>query len=307
VDIMPNTSGAVITWYTDEAATSTLEFGTTASYGDTRTNASLYTRHSYELDGLRSGTAYHFRMRATDAAGNSTTTADYTFTTRTPSSGGSGGSSGGSGNSSGGNSSVKNTEHADTAEAGDPVRSDPGNGQATVPSYVFLRDLAVGSEGDDVRVLQQMLVGQGLLRSESVIGYFGPLTQQALAAFQSARGISPASGYFGPLTRATVMGVGPQAAPTQAAPAAPTDVSASSFGRDLEVGSQGEDVRALQRLLNAQGFPVAQSGPGSAGNETDFFGPATQQALAAFQSARGISPASGYFGPLTRSTVSGGN
>ena len=35
-------------------------------------------------------------------------------------------------------------------------------------------------------------------------GYFGAITQSALAKMQAAEGISPASGYFGPITKAKV-------------------------------------------------------------------------------------------------------
>ena len=53
--------------------------------------------------------------------------------------------------------------------------------------------------------LQQMLINKGYLTAVSApTGYFGALTQKALAAFQSANGISPAAGYFGPKTRAFV-------------------------------------------------------------------------------------------------------
>src|SRR3989344_5694496 len=60
------------------------------------------------------------------------------------------------------------------------------------------------------------------------------------------------------------------------------------FTRDLEVGGTGEDVRALQQFLNANGFMVTESGPGSPGNETIMFGGLTRAALAAFQAANGI-------------------
>jgi peptidoglycan hydrolase-like protein with peptidoglycan-binding domain len=85
-----------------------------------------------------------------------------------------------------------------------------------------------------------------------------------------------------------------------------TGTTGTMFTRDLSLGSQGEDVRQLQIYLNAHGFPVAASGAGSLGNETTYFGPATQAALAAFQKSAGISPASGYFGPKTRASLIGG-
>ena len=65
----------------------------------------------------------------------------------------------------------------------------------------------------------------------------------------------------------------------------------------------GADVKALQQWLNANGYRVAESGPGSPGNETSRFGNATRSALIKFQKANGITPAAGYFGPKTRAAV----
>lgn len=79
--------------------------------------------------------------------------------------------------------------------------------------------------------------------------------------------------------------------------------SCSAFSRDLQVGSTGADVMALQKFLNANGAQVAASGAGSPGSETSTFGPATKAAVMKFQSANGISPVSGYVGPLTRAKM----
>ncbi|MBI2888317.1 MAG: peptidoglycan-binding protein [Candidatus Liptonbacteria bacterium] len=78
---------------------------------------------------------------------------------------------------------------------------------------------------------------------------------------------------------------------------------AYNFTRNLTVGNTGADVKALQQWLNGNGYTVAQSGAGSAGNETTYFGPATKKAVAAFQAAKGITPVAGYFGPITRGAV----
>src|SRR3989344_120444 len=78
---------------------------------------------------------------------------------------------------------------------------------------------------------------------------------------------------------------------------------AYNFTKDLTLGSKGADVKALQQWLNASGYPVAASGVGSAGNETEYFGSLTAAALAKYQAAKGISPAVGYFGPKTRASV----
>jgi hypothetical protein len=83
-----------------------------------------------------------------------------------------------------------------------------------------------------------------------------------------------------------------------------TGVSVNAgFVRDLKLGMAGEDVRSLQKFLNAQSFAVSASGAGSKGNETTYFGPATQKALIAFQKSKGINPAVGYFGVITRGYV----
>jgi len=75
------------------------------------------------------------------------------------------------------------------------------------------------------------------------------------------------------------------------------------FKRDLQVGSIGEDVKALQVWLNSKGYTVAASGAGSPGQETSKFGAATRAALAKYQKAEGISPAAGYFGAKTRAYI----
>jgi peptidoglycan hydrolase-like protein with peptidoglycan-binding domain len=73
--------------------------------------------------------------------------------------------------------------------------------------------------------------------------------------------------------------------------------------RDLYRGMSGEDVRTLQGLLNTKGYTVALTGAGSPGNETIYFGPATEAAVIRFQIAHGISPAVGYVGPITRAAL----
>lgn len=82
------------------------------------------------------------------------------------------------------------------------------------------------------------------------------------------------------------------------------------FMRNLFLGSEGIDVKALQHYLNIHGFPITTTPTyaGSLGYETEYFGTATERALALFQKSVGISPASGFFGPKTRSyleTVTG--
>ncbi len=76
-----------------------------------------------------------------------------------------------------------------------------------------------------------------------------------------------------------------------------------SFTRSLTIGSTGEDVRALQQFLNSHSALVSSSGAGSPGNESTYFGSKTRAALAKWQAANGVSPAVGYFGPITRAAI----
>ena len=77
---------------------------------------------------------------------------------------------------------------------------------AQTSSYVFTTDLTVGSTGPDVVALQSFLTSKGYLTIPAGVapGYFGNLTQSAVSAYQSAKGITPTAGYFGPITRAAV-------------------------------------------------------------------------------------------------------
>lgn len=74
--------------------------------------------------------------------------------------------------------------------------------------------------------------------------------------------------------------------------------------RDLKLGINGADVKALQQYLNTHGYVIAKSGSGSLGYETNYFGVLTQRALIKFQKDKGIKPAVGYFGPITRGLLS---
>jgi hypothetical protein len=84
-------------------------------------------------------------------------------------------------------------------------------------------------------------------------------------------------------------------------------VSGYQFTRNLSAGTSGEDVRQLQIKLNSEGFTISQTGSGSSGNETTYFGELTRQAVVKYQVAKGISPAVGFVGPVTRERLNSGN
>jgi len=66
----------------------------------------------------------------------------------------------------------------------------------------------------------------------------------------------------------------------------------------LKLGSKGPDVKILQEYLNTTKFPVATSGLGSKGKETENFGPATDAAVKKWQRANGLKD-DGVVGPVT--------
>jgi peptidoglycan hydrolase-like protein with peptidoglycan-binding domain len=74
-----------------------------------------------------------------------------------------------------------------------------GTSTSSICMSIPTRTLSVGAQGEDVTNLQQYLSDQGFL-SASATGYFGSITSNAVARWQSAQGIS-AAGSFGPLSR----------------------------------------------------------------------------------------------------------
>ena len=87
-----------------------------------------------------------------------------------------------------------------------------------------------------------------------------------------------------------------------------------TWTRDLSSGSTGGDVMKLQQFLNADpDTRVAVEGAGSAGMETEYYGPATAAAVSKLQvkyRSEVLSPANlvnptGYFGPSSRTKANG--
>lgn len=84
-----------------------------------------------------------------------------------------------------------------------------------------------------------------------------------------------------------------------------------TFTRTLRQGMSGDDVKQLQIFLNSQGFIISQTGPGSKGNESTYFGAKTKAALIKYQEAHakdiltplGLTKGSGLFGSSTMKWV----
>ncbi|MGI8686027.1 MAG: PQQ-dependent sugar dehydrogenase [Acidimicrobiales bacterium] len=75
-------TSAVITWTTNEASDSQVEYGRTSALGSsTARDPAGLTSHSQRISGLSGFTTYYYRVRSSDAAGNSATSATASFRT----------------------------------------------------------------------------------------------------------------------------------------------------------------------------------------------------------------------------------
>jgi hypothetical protein len=86
VAVTPSSTSAVVTWATDEPATSSVAVGPTTAYGTGSFGSSTLSRnHSVTVTGLTSGATYHYAVSSTDGAGLTTVRPDATFATPTSS------------------------------------------------------------------------------------------------------------------------------------------------------------------------------------------------------------------------------
>ncbi len=158
--------------------------------------------------------------------------------------------------------------------------------------------LRQGAQGPAVAQMQEALRGLGY-NVGPIDGDFGPMTANALRAFQRDHGLTVDATY-GPQTRAA-MDAARRPAPAPAAPApvpsapAPAPSAAAVPQSSLRRGSHGEDVKLLQAALQSLGYSV--------GPIDGDFGPMTEAALKAFQRDRGI-VVDGRYGPQSRGALS---
>ena len=115
---------------------------------------------------------------------------------------------------------------------------------ADASTAVFTRTLRQGQRGADVKTLQTWLTDVGYFVPET--GYFGSMTAAAVAGFQRANQLSPASGAVGRKTAATLLTAVKQAA-------AGTRVLANTGGSASSSSSSGALVFPLHPLSRVLG------------------------------------------------------
>ncbi|NUM25614.1 MAG: fibronectin type III domain-containing protein [Candidatus Buchananbacteria bacterium] len=85
VSVTASTTSAVISWKTDELATSKVTYATepkgSADDTDSVVKKNLVTNHAIKLTGLTASTTYYFIVESNDANGNKATTTEKMFTT----------------------------------------------------------------------------------------------------------------------------------------------------------------------------------------------------------------------------------
>ena len=98
--------------------------------------------------------------------------------------------------------------------------------------------------------------------------------------------------------------------PPPAGGPSPVPVVMGSITANLRMGMSNPQILQVQQILNRSGFVIAQNGPGSPGNETNYFGSLTREAVKKFQCAKGITcsgneATTGYgrVGPMTREAL----
>jgi peptidoglycan hydrolase-like protein with peptidoglycan-binding domain len=139
--------------------------------------------------------------------------------------------------------------------------------------------LGVGSQGADVTSLQRALIAAGINVRGGADGVFGPVTRQAVVAFQSARGL-PATGQVDQATSNALTSAGSSTGSSSGG------TSASSGYVGLRQGARGPAVKTVQQQLAAKGVFVA-------GGADGVYGPATTRAVKQFQGWNGFTQTGG--------------
>ena len=283
----------------------------------------------YVLAGLSPSTTYFVAIQSTDSAGNTSLLSNIaTFTTLAvtqpppppvpPPVGGSGGGGGGGGGSGGGGGGY--FDDITPPQTPKNATTTSLNNQITLrwknpPDTDFVRVAIVKNTSSSPQSRTDgVLIYEGSKEEFHDIDLDNTKTYHyAIYAYDkkpnySSPAMLSAQPQAGVETTSITVPVPPPLQQTQGKqPCIPQTIPGLTLTRSLALGSTGADIKLLQQYLNTNGFIIAQSGPGSPGNESTYFGSLTVKAVQRFQAQNGIvtsgSPETtgyGAVGPKTR-------
>ncbi|HBB72802.1 MAG TPA: spore cortex-lytic protein [Ruminococcus sp.] len=166
---------------------------------------------------------------------------------------------------------------------------------------IFREDLSIGMQSDEVSMLQYYLAVIGAYYAAvtpvEITGYFGEQTERSLKSFQRVFGL-PQTGVADRATRNDLYrayrGIAETVKPEYTA-------VALYPGTVLKEGDSGESVRIIQEYLSLIHNTYSNI---PAVNNTGYFGPLTRQSVTEFQRTFGITP-SGLVGAITWDRIAG--
>jgi hypothetical protein len=183
VTVSQNSASTAVSWTTQAAATSTLEWGTSASYGMSTSTAATTTSHSFTIP-TAACTAYYYRLTSHDIGGNSQSSTG----TFTPSGCGEGSPSFPPGNGPIFPNGIPLYQPEFASATPVAIPSGAVSASSTtqpVSCAPFLVDLKRGKRGPEVAKLQAFLRKIDLFSYPTNTGYFGLLTEEAVKRFQT--------------------------------------------------------------------------------------------------------------------------
>ncbi|MBI4093634.1 peptidoglycan-binding protein [Candidatus Kaiserbacteria bacterium] len=146
---------------------------------------------------------------------------------------------------------------------------------SNLPCLSLGRTLRAGMEGQDVKKLQDFLIGAGELAKGNATGYFGPLTEAAVQKWQTAASIvssgKPAStgfGIVGPKTRKAILTacknriVESRAAPVRSCPAeggVPSSACATTWQKGYDAGGCSTGYVCVENQSPSPVLPLVAS------------------------------------------------
>lgn len=304
INTTPSVATAIIEWLTDEVASSFLEYGLTSSYGSTSPEIDTSPRvlsHSVTLSGLSALTTYHFRVNSNDASSNLGQSSDQTFiTSPTPDT----------------TAPIITNVAATPTDTSVQITWDTDEAASSIVEYGTTLSYGTTTAETDTspRVTSHNVTISGL--SASTGYHFRVKSADAATNLRTGNdttfttgassgggggGGSFGGGYIQSVIPPAIIVLPPVTPPTtETLPPKPTTIV---FTKDMKTNYVGDDVVALQKILNNNGYLLAKTGPGSKGKETNKFGKATRQAVAQFQKKYKITPYNGSFGPKTRAKM----